>query len=335
VGGNRIEPYSTEEVMKRQVCHIDFNGARMQGTVHPASESDAGTRKVGILFTNPGLLPRSARGDLATKFADTFAEWGYPCFRFDLPGLGDSSGEVPVEVLGYYEQVQTGYYAEATLKMAHALCDQHRLSGMILFGHCGSATTAAFAKLKDQSDIVKGLILLDPSFILYQPVAPAPPKAATLKPQAQPAPGKKSVKHRIQGFRQKFVTTKFGFALKTGWRKTKKFFLKMRGTVLPKNSNLAVINAWLEFAREQVPMLAFHADRGDRVIAFDYLRYLQAKSKGAIRYTSVTGTNHSFVEGLGPEAICIGVRAFLDRHFSPTIQREKKQSEREQQPLAV
>lgn len=320
--------------MSRVVSHFDLDGARLQGTYHPAAEGTAAHgERVGILFTNAGLLPRSARGDLATKFADTFSEWGYPCFRFDLPGLGDSSGEVPAEILEFYEWVQEGRFAGVTLNLAKAICDRYQLSGMILFGHCGSATTAAFSAMRDEGKVIKGLVLLDPSFILYK-AATAPAKAAgAAKPQpAAPAnPGAlRRFKKRVQEFRQKFVQTKFGFALKTAWRRTKKMALKFRGSVLPENANIPLIRGWLQFGAQGLPLLAFHADRGDRVIAFDYLHYLETKSKGAIRYTSVKGTNHSFVEGPGPEAIRGGMREWLGRHF-PIKEKQNTRNERPQQ----
>ncbi len=315
--------------MMRQISQFDIGGARLQGTFHPAANAHPG-ESVGLLFTNAGLLPRSARGDLAAKFADTFSGWGYPCFRFDLPGLGDSSGEVPEDVLGYYEWVQEGKFADVTLKLAAELCKRHQLSGMVLVGHCGSATTAAFTKLRDQGGVVKGLILLDPSFILYQAVTPGP--KAPAKPQPQPKPaGAKSLKARVQDFRQEFVKTKFGFALKTIWRRTRKLCLSLRGSVLPKNTNLPVIKAWLEFGRSGLPMLVFHADRGDRDIAFDYLHYLHKATRGAIKYTSVKNTNHSFVEGPGPEAVRSGVRAWLSTHF-PIREQNQKQSAPVPQP---
>lgn len=322
--------------MNRVVEHFDLDGARLQGTFHPAPDSGISTAgKVGILFTNAGLLPRSARGDLATKFADTFAQWGYPCFRFDLPGLGDSSGEVPAEIFEFYEWVQEGHFAAPTHQLAQALCDRHHLSGIVLFGHCGSATTAAFAAMRDPSGLIKGLILLDPSFILYK--AAAPKIAAKPKVEAAPAqPGAlEKLQKRIQELRQKFVQTRVGFALKTAWRRTKKRALALRGSVLPENANHALIRGWLDFGRKGLPLLAFHADRGDRVIAFDYLHYLQAQSKGAIQYTSVKGTNHSFVEGPGPEAIRSGARTWLDCHFPLSEKTQNKSSQPQPRPAPV
>lgn len=323
--------------MSRVVSHFDLDGARLQGTYHSAAEgSTASGERVGVLFTNAGLLPRSARGDLATKFADTFSEWGYPCFRFDLPGLGDSSGDVPAEILEFYEWVQEGRFAGVTLKLAKAICERHQLSGIILFGHCGSATTAAFTAMRDEGGLIKGLVLLDPSFILYKAAtAPVNPGAggAKAKPAATAAPANpgaiKRLMKKVQQFRQKFVQTKAGFALKTAWRRTKKMALKFRGSVLPENANMPLIRGWLQFGAQGLPLLAFHADRGDRVIAFDYLHYLETKSKGAIRYTSVKGTNHSFVEGPGPEAIRGGVRDWLGRHF-PIAEKQNTMKERPQ-----
>jgi pimeloyl-ACP methyl ester carboxylesterase len=299
-------------MMPRQVCYFDLDGARLQGTYHPAVDGNSGGERLGILFTNAGLLPRSARGDLAARFAETFAEWGYHSFRFDLPGLGDSSGEVPAEILEFYEWVQTGHFAKTTLNLAQAICQKFNLSGIILFGHCGSATTAAFSAMQDKTRLVRGVVLLDPSFILYKAATAAAPRPA-VKQNAPAADRKLAVK--IQQFRQQLVQTRVGFALKTIWRRTQKLALRARGTVLPSNANIALLNGWQQLASKGMPMLVFHADRGDRVIAFDYLHYLHAKSKGRIKHTSIKGTNHSFVEGPGPETIRTEARAWFTRHF--------------------
>ena len=100
----------SEEAMKRgtgtrEIITVTANGLCLRGTYHRSqsgSEVTSGATgqrsQIGIVFPNSGVMPRAATGDSAVYWADSFAKCGYPAFRFDLEGLGDSEGTPPARV---------------------------------------------------------------------------------------------------------------------------------------------------------------------------------------------------------------------------------------------
>src|ERR1700758_2148609 len=91
----------------RELVTLDGLGVLLRGTFHkPHPSKDAGAKlnrlkPLGILFLNSLSLPRAATGDSAVYWAESLAGRGYPSFRFDLPGLGDTAGDVPNELLNF------------------------------------------------------------------------------------------------------------------------------------------------------------------------------------------------------------------------------------------
>ena len=147
----------------REAISASHDGRLLHGTSHigPAAGD------VGILFINSGTLPRSSRGDLYAHLADALAERGFKSFRFDLPGLGDSQGEVPGEFVEFYEVVQEGAYADCIAALARDMRKRYGLKAIVLAGICGGAQTSVFAAAKNKGEGVAGLILLDMPFFLY------------------------------------------------------------------------------------------------------------------------------------------------------------------------
>jgi len=88
----------------RKCIQFELGGQWLRGTCHEPSKSG----RVGLLFGNSGWLPRSGRGDLYAHLADALARDGYWTFRFDMPGLGDSDGDVPADPAELFNIFQTG-----------------------------------------------------------------------------------------------------------------------------------------------------------------------------------------------------------------------------------
>jgi pimeloyl-ACP methyl ester carboxylesterase len=112
-------------------------------------------------------LPRAATGDSSVYWAECFAACGYPSFRIDLPGLGDSDGNLPQDLLGF---INSGGFKSAAAQKVRELVESFNLSGIVLFGHCAGAVSSLFAAAKLPE--CKGLILLDVYFHLPQAVRP-------------------------------------------------------------------------------------------------------------------------------------------------------------------
>ena len=120
-----------------------------------------------MLFLNALSSPRSLRGDSAVYWATSFAARGYPAFRIDLPGLGDSYGELPNDLLTF---INEGGYAAITASKIKELVQSFGLSGIVIYGHCTGATSAIYAASECKE--CKGLILTDPYFYIANRLTP-------------------------------------------------------------------------------------------------------------------------------------------------------------------
>lgn len=157
----------------REVISLIVGGMCLRGTYHRSQASfitDAGmagpTPRIGILFPNSGVLPRAATGDSAVYWADSFARCGYPSFRFDLQGLGDSEGHAPERVLDFLARVNSGSYAPQVSAITKGIVDRFDLSAVVLVAHCAGTVSAVLAAAACNE--VRGLVLLEPYFHLQE-----------------------------------------------------------------------------------------------------------------------------------------------------------------------
>lgn len=125
---------------------------------------DEAPRTTGILIVTGGRQTRVGPHRMMATLAGEFAATGYPVFRFDRRGVGDSGGE-DSGFLGSGPDI----LAAATTFRA-ALPHMNRLLGM---GLCDGATALA---LHHQSVAFDGLIMLNPWVVEAE--AGAPPAAA-------------------------------------------------------------------------------------------------------------------------------------------------------------
>jgi alpha-beta hydrolase superfamily lysophospholipase len=311
-----------EEGLTRKLLSIRTDGVLMQGTVHygPAFSDDIKDRcgnehRVGILFLNPGYLPRSARGDLYVRMADQLARNGHLVFRFDLPGLGESPGDLPENVLPFFVKVQTGQYAQETSLLVQEIVRQFGLQGLVLAGICGGAVTALFAAQKCIPGMVTGLVLLDPTFKTFsaQP-APQAPRTGIARVWSDAWGRIRAMNVRI---RAKVVRTEFGERMSVAYALIKKAARILLLNRLPANSNMALIRCWREQAVGGMPILVFNADsEARRLDEYDYSSYLLKGASRNTTWVTIEETNHSFLEGKAPEVLQEHITQWLATHFS-------------------
>lgn len=290
-----------ESIESRELLVLDGPGAPVRGTFHKPKAAAEGVQtarnRVGIVFLNSLFLPRTATGDSSVYWADSYAQAGYPAFRLDLPGLGDSYAPLNTELLDF---INAGGYESVAASLIEQLVERFSLPGVVIVGHCAGSVSALYAA--GASKHCRGLIFMDPYFFL-------PPQ---LK--------KSKLWKRLVRWA---ASSKFGGALSRLYDRLKEAKLSMRGNALPENANFALLRRWKEVTKRGVPALLFKAPgrkapgTKPRVGEFDYLKYIMdvADQKSEVLLHLVEGTDHSFATRVGRAAVRQHVERWLGLHF--------------------
>lgn len=289
------------EIESRELIVLEGAGSIARGTYHkPYREGSQwqshspGSVRVGILFLNSLSPTRAAHGDSAVYWADSLAQCGYPAFRIDMPGFGDSEGEPPSDLLKF---INTGGYASLVSGKAAEIVERFGLSGVIIVGLCAGAVSALFAA--ESCSQCKGLILMDPYFQL-------------------PLKSRSRLWQTLTG---RISRSSPGRLISAAYDKIKAAWVFLRGERPPENANLPLLSAWKTLSAKGLPMLIFKApgtkSRGGE---FDYLRYLL---RGADRGSQVVvkvidGAGHTFSNTIGRTAVRHQTIAWLNEYFSLT-----------------
>ena len=289
----------------RELINVEIGGICVRGTYHRphkdksnSNSSADTTNRVGVLFLNHGFLPRAAPGDSAVYWADSFANCGYPSFRIDLPGLGDSDGDVPAQMLDF---VNAGGYAPMLSATVKDLTERFSLSGIVIMGHCAGAVTALYTAAVSKE--CRAVVLTDPYFFL-------PRERTKIREELS----------RWSSFsRLGALTSNIYYYLKH----IRLLTLRNRP---PRNANLPLLRCWNQLASAGMPMLVMKAPavKSDgikpRIGEFDYLGYLRALSGRGSRVVVqfIEGTNHSFADTVGREAIRKHTETWLNACFPLT-----------------
>jgi pimeloyl-ACP methyl ester carboxylesterase len=292
----------------RELVTMAAGGICLRGTYHRPKHHGFESRvhpdepsRIGVLFLNSGFMPRASGGDAAVYWADSFAQCGYPSFRLDLPGLGDSEGDLPRKRLDFNQLVNSGHYARFISIAAKNLIERFEWSGVVLLGHCAGAVSAIYAARASKH--IKGIVLLEPYFFREEP------KRAEIRNKMS------------------FWVTRNKLAGQLGiiYGHLKKLNRMCRADSLPGNANLPLIGCWSNLASAGFPMLILNV-RGPRLSVgeFDYLGYLQRLSGPAARLVIkfVDGANHSFADDVGRMAVRRHCEQWLDDCF-PSVECEE------------
>ncbi len=282
---------------------LDGFGVPVRGTFHKPYGDSFGLRsnlapehRVGVVFLNGLSATRSSNGDAAVSWADSFAERGYPSFRIDLPGFGDSEGDPPSEWLAFVNQ--GGYTSIASAKVDE-LVARFDLSGIILVGHCAGAISALYTA--GVSRKCKGLVLMEPYFHL---------------PQGAPS----KVREQLHVWA---LQNKFGGFLSNIFDLLKQIRLFFYGNMPPENANLPLLRCWRKLATTDLPILILKAPsrkvtgRKSKVGEFDYIEYIVglAGRRNRVTVKVLDDANHSFANRLGRAALRQQTASWLHDFF--------------------
>jgi alpha-beta hydrolase superfamily lysophospholipase len=280
-----------EAIGNRELIQLDGLGVRLQGTYHLPADSSQGKpvgsaslNRVGVVFVNSLSLPRAASGDSAVHWADSIAQHGYPAFRIDLPGLGDSEG---LASTGLLNSINAGDFASVAAAAVEQLVDRFGLSGVVIFGHCAGAVSALYAGAA--SSHCMGLVLLDPYFHL--PLAERP-----------------KVRQQLSNWARR---SKIGTQASNIYDQVRDLRLSLRGNTPPANANFPLLAKWKQLATAGLPILLLQAPgiksqgRKPRVGQFDYIEHAVklAGRKNRVSVEFVGSADHSFANREGRAAV--------------------------------
>jgi pimeloyl-ACP methyl ester carboxylesterase len=295
-----------EAIDGRELIVLDDLEVTVRGTYHkPSSNSfvdqqQPGTQsRIGVLFLNGLYATRASNGDSAVYWADSLAERGYPCFRIDLPGYGDSDGDPPTDWLGF---INMGGYASVAAAAMKTLVSRFQLSGMVIVGHCAGAVSAVYAAAASQD--CKGLVLMDPYFHLPQTASP-------------------SVRQKLRVWA---MQSRIGASLSKLLDFFKHIRLLLYRNAPPANANLKLLRCWKDLASTGLPVLFLKAPTRRapgikaRVGEFDYLEYALklAGRKSKVVVKVMEGANHSFSNITGRVAVRQNTELWLSACFPLT-----------------
>jgi exosortase A-associated hydrolase 1 len=142
----------------RRLLSFDCQGSALGATL------DSADGTTGLLIVTGGTQTRIGSHRMFERLALALAREGWPCFRFDRRGVGDSEGEDP----DFRESGPDLAAAAAAFRR-----EQPRLTRLIGFGLCDGASALA---LHGRAAGLDGYVLVNPWFVEAE--AGEPPAAA-------------------------------------------------------------------------------------------------------------------------------------------------------------
>jgi pimeloyl-ACP methyl ester carboxylesterase len=283
----------------RSVVRIHAGGFDLVGTRHDPPAGVVPHPDVGVLFFNAGHMPREGHAGIIARMADRAAAQGLVTWRFDLPGLGDSPGDLPVALNDFFLAVHDGVHREAAVELILALTGPDGPGRLVLGGLCGGAATALMAALKEP-DRVAGLVALEAEFLR--------PSAVDAKTLGQKLLSKASWLRLLTGY------SRYSGRVRLPAR----MLLRMLGSrLLPRDTNRQLVKAWRRLVASEVPVFVAMASGGRREAFYKQLNLLLLNGQGGSSVTnlSIAGTNHILASGDGPDRLVSGIEAWVRAAF--------------------
>lgn len=298
----------------RKALQFDIAGHRLFGTLHDhdsshPSRTQQNSQRIGVLLLSFGQQPRSWVGDLGSSIADRLDARGYPTFRFDMPGLGDSPGDIPVHLEELWRDILLGAHERPLLALNEDLARRFSLKGLVIGGFCGGAVTALYA-VNARSPLILGLVLLEPEMAMVRTDSPS---AAT----ASAPLTVDSFQERVDLFWQRLrspdswrrlFTAKVDFNFWYGlldYAARKLATVGRRTKVLPHETNHRMLNSWQLARKLRIPTIVISVGSANRSKYYSAygLQPGVSDEKSALQWVEIPNTTHAMLTGGAKDAV--------------------------------
>jgi pimeloyl-ACP methyl ester carboxylesterase len=223
-------------------------------------------------------------------------------------------------VIDFQHLVNAGGYGPLVSALVKDLTARFALKGMVVVGHCAGAVSAIYAA--PETEEIRGLVLLDPYFFLQGEIT-----SRNVLSRWQMRIIRRLEEADLDthpGLRKQPGGLRLFSYINRGYDRLKHFRLLLRSNKLPKNANMPLIRCWNRLVAAGLPMLILRAPTlAAKVGEFSYLRYLQSNlpADSQVITKEIEGTNHSFADSIGKEAVLSHMYHWL-RTANPATQAE-------------
>ncbi len=304
----------------REVIECTVDSVRMHGTLHrPETESSDQPPRLAVLVLNPGHVARSGAGDLVAIVSDELAQRGYPVYRYDLCGLGDTRGELPRWETEYFRFIQEGGHTDLAIGLLEEVKLRSGAQGIAMSGLCGGAITAMFAA--DRTSVgVEGVVMLDTDFSLLS-------KASD--DEKNPNSQSTGFLTRVWRIFRKLRNRQAWIRFSTGENRFRTVLRPfawllapigklLMGSRLPSDANHALIDASGRVVKRGTQVLSVTAADKLREL---YVRQVEPVAFGPkemtnVRRISIRNTNHVFTAGGAKQRVITEICDWIDAHWS-------------------
>jgi pimeloyl-ACP methyl ester carboxylesterase len=333
-----LQIYRFDCHVMRKCFEIVVQGLHLRGVAHlPASDAiaeAAGLRGLGVVLLHPGFLPRSAQGDTAVALSDALARLGIVTARIDMPGLGDSEGDLPADSFTFIDMVQEGGFAAAADECVEQTRHVLGLERVVIGGHCGGAITGFYSLALRQNPWLAGLFALDPIFHLVRPANAPAPGAPAMEPKSDWKERSELLRKEI---RVAILNSRLGRPLQKTAQQIRNYIKKpaskptsaepaspgkVQATAaaeLPPETNFKLVECVEQILSTDLPLLFVTAEDPGKPAGFDYMNYLLAREPGHATHERLVGTDHGFVSGNGKSRMIACVSKWITREFGRPV----------------
>jgi pimeloyl-ACP methyl ester carboxylesterase len=307
----------------RRALKLSVADTQLFGTLHEQVAVGCNSPcRVGVLLVSFGQQPRSWVGDLGAALAERIAGAGYTTFRFDMPGLGDSPGKLPVHLESLWREIQLGSHVPYLYELCEKLQRDYDLTGLIVGGFCGGAATALYAANAGNFRL-SGLLLFEPEIALTDADADSSRGGAGQLRVDDYLNRRKDFRTRIfSGSAWRHVLTEgadfkywYRFLAHSGLRLVHRMTRKRK---LPAETNHRVLDAWHVARQHRIPTLVLSVGSEQRTQYYKAygLDAGSSNPRSQLDWIEVPNTTHAMLTGGAKEVVCSQVVTWLGRSFS-------------------